>query len=219
MLTHLMAPRKKDYIQRAHVNPFSDRNIYIPDSPSSIDWCKYFNNPHQPKFLDLGCGYGKFLINLSKNYQNANIVGMEIRNKVAQYVIDKIKADPIIRNAVCFHTNGMVFLQNFFEKSSLEKIFILFPDPQFKKRKKKARILCTQTLDIFYYLLCDKGRLYLSTDVEELGNYMETCVLDHKGFKKIENDVLIEEITKGTDESLRAGSKVLKCFGYVFEKI
>lgn len=61
----------------------------------------------------------------------------------------------------------MKFFPNFFAKSQLSKIFICFPDPHFKARKHKARIV-SETLNAEYaYSLRPGGLLYTITDVEE----------------------------------------------------
>lgn len=88
---------------------------------------------------------------------------MEIRPQVTQYVHDRItglrnlaekgetempaklesQADGKggYQNASVIRANAMKFLPNFFEKGQLKKIFFLFPDPHFKARKHKARII------------------------------------------------------------------------------
>lgn len=45
------------------------------------------------------------------------------------------------QNISVIRTNAMKFLPNFFEHGQLSKIFFLFPDPHFKARKHKARII------------------------------------------------------------------------------
>lgn len=311
----MRAPRKKDYVQRAHSNPFTDKNIIIPQSPKTFDWSKHFTNNKQPDFLDLGCGYGKFLFFLAEKYKDQNVVGMEIRCKVANYVNKKIEASRYntnknievqekgngdeldkfvercefkkivkesekivnevtgivskteshkeienIKNAdevkdeieskkdqkfcdddkaqvtgmqavdasisevyeydniAVLHTNGMLFLQNFFEQNSLKKIFVLFPDPHFKKKKQKARIICKQMLDIFSFVLEMHGHVYVSTDVEEYFESMVECFQEHCDFVRVSDD-LEAEITRQSDEALRAGVKTGKVFGAVYEKI
>lgn len=88
---------------------------------------------------------------------------MEIRPQVTQYVSDKItglrklsangetevpsklESQPDgkghYENASVIRANAMKFLPNFFHKAQLKKIFFLFPDPHFKARKHKARII------------------------------------------------------------------------------
>ena len=45
-----------------------------------------------PDFLDIGCGYGGLLFALSKNFPDKLSFGLEIRGKVVNYVVEKIKA-------------------------------------------------------------------------------------------------------------------------------
>lgn len=37
----------------------------------------------QPLFLDIGCGYGRFLLQLSRSRNDFNFVGMEVRRSPA----------------------------------------------------------------------------------------------------------------------------------------
>lgn len=65
-------------------------------------------------------------------------LGMEIRVKVSDYVMDRIKAlrahEPgKYGNIACIRTNAMKYLPNFFKKGQLQKLFFLYPDPHFKK--------------------------------------------------------------------------------------
>ncbi|RMZ79211.1 hypothetical protein DV738_g3521, partial [Chaetothyriales sp. CBS 135597] len=74
----------------------------------------------------------------------------------------------------------MKFLPNFFGRSSLRKIFICFPDPHFKQRKHKARIVSSQlNAEYAYVLQPGVGKVYTITDVEELHyeeNAQDECV-------------------------------------------
>ncbi|KAJ1676591.1 tRNA (guanine-N(7)-)-methyltransferase (tRNA(m7G46)-methyltransferase), partial [Spiromyces aspiralis] len=45
------------------------------------------------------------------------------------------------QNISALRMNAMKYLPNFFEKGQLSKMFFLFADPHFKKRKHKARII------------------------------------------------------------------------------
>lgn len=102
----------------------------------------------QVRFADLGCGYGGLLISLSTLFPDTLMLGMELRNKVHDYVFEKIQS---LRqnhlptggydNVMVCRVNVMKYLPNYFRKGQLEKMFFLFPDPQFKKRKHKARII------------------------------------------------------------------------------
>ncbi|KAF9762363.1 tRNA (guanine-N(7)-)-methyltransferase [Nosema granulosis] len=212
---------KRDYRQRAHSNPFKDLDVEIPTNPQEVDWTKYFANGSKPEFLDIGCGYGRFMFESAKIHKD-NILGLEIREKVYEYVKNIIKQENLI-NVGVIKTNALLFLPNFFEEKSLKKVFVLFPDPHFKKRKQKGRVICCQMMNILEYILEDKGRLYISTDVKELFSDMVETVLKSGFFTRLSEEEAIKddlyEVTyKNTDEALRAGVKSGHTFGAIFIK-
>ncbi|KAL7344652.1 tRNA (guanine-N(7)-)-methyltransferase [Encephalitozoon intestinalis] len=213
--------KKGLYRQRAHANPFKDSNIVIPQSPESIDWSSYFVENKRPDFVDIGCGYGKFLLKVAEKSPEHNVLGLEIRDKVYEYVKARIEVLRI-PNAGVMRTNALIFLPNIFSRGQLSKIFILFPDPHFKKRKQKGRVVCQQMMEMYEYILADGGRLYVSTDVEELFDYMVEVILAHGRFRPLSKDEASKDpvfpmTSKDTDEALRAGVKTGKVFSEVFE--
>jgi tRNA (guanine-N7-)-methyltransferase len=75
-------------------------------------------------------------------------------------------------NISAIRSNTMKFFPNFFARHQLSKIFICFPDPHFKARKHKARII-SETLNAEYaYALRPGGFLYTITDVEEYHHWI-----------------------------------------------
>lgn len=209
---------KKHFRCHAHTNTFKDTNILIPKSPDDINWGHHFKNGLSPEYVDIGCGYGKFLTQVAKIKPEINILGMEIREKVVEYV-KIISSD--LPNCDVVKTNGLIFLVNFFKSSSLSKIFILFPDPHFKKRKQKGRMVSRQTIRIFEYLLRKNGQVYISTDVHDLFKDMCAAFDESAAFQeiKVENDKIFEMCYKDTDEAHRAGVKSGKTFGRIYEVI
>lgn len=210
---------KKDYRCHAHTNAFKDNMIGIPNSPSEQDWSSHFANGEAPTMIDIGCGYGKFLMETARIYPEENVLGMEIRDKVYDYVRQMTED---MGNCSVIRTNALLFLPNYFQKSSLKKVFVLFPDPHFKKRKQKGRIICKQMMQVLKYLLTDDGEVYISTDVEDL--FKDMCsVIESTNFfsvvKNTENDPIFEMSYKGTDEAARAGVKTGKTFGRVYRII
>lgn len=220
-------PKKSNFRPRAHCNPFSDVHVLMPLSSDSLDWSTYYSSDRSPEFLDLGCGYGKFLLFLARKFPEKNICGMEIRKKVAEYVNKKIcayrKNENTCSNAAVIHTNAMLFLPNFFQKHSLEKVFVLFPDPQFKKRKHKARIVSRQMAHVYSYLLRYGGKLYISTDIREFFDFMVHAMEINGSFtmlakKECENDELYLPTYEGTDEAKRAALKSGRSYATIFRR-
>ena len=68
--------------------------------------------------------------------------------------------------------NTMKFLPNFFSRASLKHIFLCFPDPHFKARKHKARIVSETLCAEYAYALRPGGCIWTITDVEDLAEWM-----------------------------------------------
>lgn len=120
---------------------------------------------------------------------------MEIRMQVAEYVQERIKAlrnqnaeEGLYQNAACLRANSMKFLPNFFKKYQLSKIFLCFPDPHFKARKHKARIVSPTLNSEYAYVIRPGGIVYTITDVEDLHNWMVMHFDSHPSFERVPED-------------------------------
>ncbi|KAF9162584.1 tRNA (guanine-N(7)-)-methyltransferase (tRNA(m7G46)-methyltransferase) [Actinomortierella ambigua] len=239
-------PQKRHYRQRAHANPFSDHHLEYPISPAYMDWSPYFPKHFAPKhasagseeggvtqdsgkkveFADIGCGYGGLLIALATVFPDKLMLGMEIRVKVEEYVNQKILAlrqnhPGQYENASIIRMNAMKFLPNFFEKHQLSKMFFLFPDPHFKKRKHKARIITPTLLAEYAYVLRPGGIIYTISDVKDLHLWMVKHLDEHPLFARIpdeelKDDPAVEHVINATEEGKKVernkGDKFLACY-------
>ncbi|CCG24044.1 Trm8 protein [Candida orthopsilosis Co 90-125] len=228
-------PRKRFYRQRAHSNPFSDHRLDYPTSPSTMDWSTIYPGTslaHNRKveIADIGCGFGGLMIDLGPQFPDSLILGMEIRVQVTQYVEDRIMAlrklhesDPGYKydNIGVIRGNAMKFLPNFFHKSQLSKMFFCFPDPHFKQRKHKARIITNTLLSEYAYVLKEGGVIYTITDVEDLHNWMVQHLDQHPLFERLSKewesqDKCVEIMYNSTEEGQKVernkGSKFVACF-------
>lgn len=153
------------------------------------------------EFADVGCGYGGLLIALSPLYPDTLMLGMEIRTKVSSFVHERIRAsraaDDTCHNVAVCRTNAMKYLPNFFLRAQLSKIFFLFPDPHFKTKNHKRRIISATLLAEYAYVLRVGGRLYTVTDVLALHEWMVKHLDAHPLFERIPNDMLADDPAVG----------------------
>ncbi|KAG4430587.1 tRNA (guanine-N(7)-)-methyltransferase (tRNA(m7G46)-methyltransferase) [Cadophora sp. M221] len=141
---------------------------------------------------DIGCGFGGLTVALAPIMPKTLILGMEIRTQVTEYVQERIKAlraqhpdGGLYQNAACVRANTMKFLPNFFKKHQLSKIFLCFPDPHFKARKHKARIVSATLNSEYAYVVRPGGIIYTITDVEDLHNWMVQHLEAHPSFERV----------------------------------
>lgn len=167
-----------------------------------MDWSKFFPENyknHTVEFIDIGCGYGGLLITLSPMFPESLILGMEIRVKVSDYVMDRIKAlrtqnPDQYQNIACLRTNAMKYLPNYFRKGQIKKMFFLYPDPHFKKAKHKWRIINKTLLAEYAYVLCEGGIVYTITDVKDLHDWIVEHFTQHPLFGRLSEQEMVEII-------------------------
>lgn len=154
------------------------------------------------------------------------VPGLEIRIQVTQFVEDKIRAlrnqsknegGNSYQNIACLRANTMKFLPNFFRKGQLSKIFICFPDPHFKAKKHKARIVSAQLNSEYAYVLRPGGIVYTITDVKDLHEWMVSHFDAHPAFERVsEEEQESDECVKIMRTETEEGKKVERNQGHKF---
>lgn len=143
--------------------------------------------------------------------------------QVTEFVVEKIKAlraqNPggPYQNASCLRANTMKFLPNFFRRGQLSKIFICFPDPHFKARKHKARIVSSTLNSEYAYALRPGGIVYTITDVEALHEWMVEHLAAHPLFERVaEEEQEADECVAVMRTETEEGKKVERNKGQKF---
>lgn len=140
---------------------------------------------------------------------------------MSDYVIDRIKALRIqnpgqYSNIACIRSNAMKYLPNYFRKSQLSKIFFLFPDPHFKKKKHKWRIISPQLLSEYAYFLQINGYAYFATDVKELYDWMLKHFINHPLFEQIPDEETKSDPVVAKFPLTEEGKKVIRNKGNIY---
>ncbi|GAV63666.1 Methyltransf_4 domain-containing protein [Cephalotus follicularis] len=228
-------PRKRFYRARAHSNPLSDSHFPVPVSPSRFDlsghYPQFFPSYDQVdcskkiRFADIGCGFGGLLISLATLFPETLMIGMEIRDKVTEYVKERILALRMTnpgqyQNISVVRTNSMKYIPNYFEKGQLLKMFFLFPDPHFKEKNHRRRVISPHLLDEYAYVLGIGGIIYTITDVEELGDWMKACLANHPMFEALTREELeVDPVVKLLNSATEEGQKVARNGGQTFQAV
>lgn len=119
-----------------------------------------------PLEVEIGSGKGLFLANASQARPDHNFVGIEIAGKYARHAaarLAKLKAP----NALVAHGDAQRVLDKHLTPDSLHAVHIYFPDPWWKKRHHKRRIMSAPVVQRVEQLLMPGGRLHFWTDVQE----------------------------------------------------
>ncbi|XP_020204034.1 uncharacterized protein LOC109789482 isoform X2 [Cajanus cajan] len=125
---------------RQHVNPLSSSFSVPAQVP---DWNQVFADPTLPLMVDIGCGSGRFLIWLAKRTpKERNFLGLEIRQRIVKRAEVWVK-DLALSNIHFLFANATISFKQLVESypGPLVLVSILCPDPHFKKRHHKRRVL------------------------------------------------------------------------------
>jgi tRNA (guanine-N7-)-methyltransferase len=127
-----------------------------------------------PLEVEVGSGKGLFLTTAARLHPERNFLGIEIARKYARYAAARL-ARQQSNNAFVICGDALALFRERMQASSLAAVHVYFPDPWWKKRHKKRRVLNEDFLRDVERTLMPGGRLHFWTDVEEY--FQSTLVL------------------------------------------
>ena len=154
-----------------HVNPLAP---YYRQSPKPIEIDKIFSRPELPLLLDIGCARGRFLLRMARVEPEWNFLGVEIREPLVDEA-NRIAADEGLQNLHYSFCNAMLWLEKLISDvpdGLLQTVTIQFPDPWFKKKHAKRRMVNPELVDTVVTKLSPGGRIFVQTDIEFLADEM-----------------------------------------------
>lgn len=116
--------------------------------------------------LEIGFGRGRFLLERARAAPGARILGLEIKAKLAYQVAQRIERLGLA-NARAYCADARELLARAGPDGCLARAFLHFPDPWWKKRHAKRRVLDADVVSALARLVAPGGELFVQTDVEE----------------------------------------------------
>jgi tRNA (guanine-N7-)-methyltransferase len=119
-----------------------------------------------PLEVEVGSGKGLFLESAAIASPDRNFVGIEIAAKYSRFAAARL-AKRQLANAVLVHGDAQRVFKELLPDNCLAAVHIYFPDPWWKKRHHKRRVVNEQFLGHAVRTLAPGGRLHYWTDVRE----------------------------------------------------
>lgn len=170
-----------------HVNPLAKYFRELSVKPLSIE--KFFSDPSLPLHLDIGAGRGRFLLEMARIQKDWNFLGTEIREPLviaANEVTDKSNLTNL-HYEFCNVTVALDVLLGSVPANILQMITIQFPDPWFKKKHAKRRMVNGELIEAIVNNLAPNGRVFIQTDVEFLAEEMIALFENNGHFENLEH--------------------------------
>jgi tRNA (guanine-N7-)-methyltransferase len=150
--------------------------LTLHDLAGPLDWQVFFNNG-APVELDIGCGRGLFLVNAALSRPECNFLGMELDFKEGRRAARRLWKRSL-PNARVLGGDAKVALAELVPPASVAAVHVYFPDPWWKRKHKRRRLVTDEFIDLAAKALVRGGLFHSWTDV---GDYFEVirALLDH----------------------------------------
>jgi tRNA (guanine-N7-)-methyltransferase len=149
---------------RQHVNPLS---AFFQQARPLPPPAALFADPARPIHLDIGCARGRFLLALAQAEPQRNYLGVEIRRALVRAAEADRQALGLQHLHYLF-CNANVSLEDWLAAlpaGQLERVSIQFPDPWFKRKHHKRRVLQPGLLLAIAGALAEGRELFIQSDV------------------------------------------------------
>ncbi len=159
-------------------------NRAIIDEPAENKgrWHEFFGNEN-PIHIEIGCGKGQFLSEMSKRNPDVNYIGIE---REPQIIVSALKKSRIaeVGDNIAFFIADVETLGEIFEAGEVSRIYTNFADPWHRRKKwAKRRLTHRRFLDIYEGIFGENGgELFMKTDNTVLFEFSLNEIAD-KGWR------------------------------------
>jgi len=136
--------------------------------------------------LDIGSAKGEFLIELASKFPKWNFLGLEIREALVSSS-ERKRQKLELTNLRFLYCNVNVSLDEWLSDlafAQLKRVSIQFPDPWFKRKHIKRRVLKTSLLNSIARHMSKDGELFIQSDILNLIESMTSVIESSKYFDR-----------------------------------
>lgn len=148
----------------------ADHSQYLVEDPAAAKgkWQEIFKNTN-PVYAEFGCGRGKFILEMAKQYPNRNYIAFEGKGSIILRALEKaMKEKP---ENVLFVFKFVSDVKEYFEKDELSGIYLNFNVPWRKRRHFERRLTHSSYLEGYRDILKDGCCIEFKTDSRELFSF------------------------------------------------
>jgi len=151
----------------------SNSDKYVKDISSLKELIN--SRKYEKIFLEIGIGKGAFIAECAKRHKENLYVGIELNKGVVSLATKKIaryekEVGQVLNNLRVLDYNALE-LENIFEESQVDKIYLNFSDPWPKKKHEKRRLTSDEFLKVYSKILKPTGIIEFKTDNRGLFEY------------------------------------------------
>lgn len=138
---------------------------------------------HRPLEIEIGYGGGQFLLGRAEAHPETHFIGFEIRRHLCVSMVKRI-VEKKLSNIKIIYEDVRRCLPDLVADGSLQRCSVFFPDPWWKKRHVKRRIVVPSFLDLMAEKLQPGGILHIKTDVMPYAEQVEQVFEGEERFER-----------------------------------
>jgi tRNA (guanine-N7-)-methyltransferase len=131
----------------------------------AIDWQELFGNDRAVE-IEIGSGKGAFLLAYAAEHPELNVLGIENQPRWVRWIEERLGAHPHA-NARVLCADAALIVSRFVRDDSVRAYHLYFPDPWWKRRHHKRRVVQASLAGEIHRTLEPGGILHLATDVAD----------------------------------------------------
>lgn len=139
-------------------------------------WSSDVFKAQQPITVELACGKGEYTVDMARMFPERNHIGVDIKgNRIWRGA--KTSMEEGLKN-VAFLRTRIEGIDSFFDTNEVDQIWITFPDPHKKERRRNHRLTHPRFLDLYRKILKPGGTINLKTDSSTLYDFTMDVILE-----------------------------------------
>jgi tRNA (guanine-N7-)-methyltransferase len=170
---------------RQHVNPLSAH--FLEERAERVRRPDHLPEDCRVE-VELGCADAEFSFTLAAAHPDWLVVGLDIREPCIE-VNRRRAAELGLLNLAFGYVNLNVDIDRVFAPASVDRFHLLFPDPWFKERHHKRRVVEPALVETLAAQLKPGGELHVASDVFEIALEIMATVedpsLEHLGLRNL----------------------------------
>lgn len=124
--------------------------------------------------VEIGCADAQFLFQRATRDRSRLYIGLEIRDQLVTWVNQRAEKEDLPVRAIFCNANN--HLGTVFPAGSVQRVILNFPDPWFKRRHRKRRLIDESLARGIHDVLVPGGEVFFQSDVWDVAlDAMDVC--------------------------------------------
>jgi len=135
-----------------------------------------------PRYIEIGFGMGASLLQMAQSHTDRDYIGIEVHRPGVGSILHSLHNLELTNLKVINH-DAVEVLKQTIPGSSIDGVYLFFPDPWHKRKHNKRRILQPEFVQLIRHILKPDGLFHMATDWEDYARQMMSLMSDASGFE------------------------------------